>query len=626
MKTNVIQSPTITSENMQGSQMGMSTKGIDIASYFLRDKIYSDKILAVIREYICNALDETVKYQIQKPVEVKIESIDGQYIWSVRDHAKGLSEHGIRNIFGMYFESTKSNDNNSIGGFGIGSKSAMSYTDTFYITSHFEGVCTKYCATLGGGQTGVPIGQIYKISEEPTTESGIEISLDVTRDSVTFHEKTWRFVQNLPTTCNIVYTDKIGTVSGPALPKFQENLGDYSISLYEHPSVSYQYTSRVAIRMGGVIYDYKPFVMDVSSPNGYIVIDVPIGKLSIPISRESLEDTPANSKILNDIQKELDSFITKDKTKLQTPNFKDYISSASAQEVSTDWFTYSLRQYFPQTHVFAGSVNKSKWVDIPDTNGKMVVYLFPDIKNNSNWKERLVNGLTLIDPNFNGGYYWLTSTPKYLDMTTWNETIDLTDVVFVDVKKMKLPKLEKNGPQTQYQVFRNHYKQGSYTAEEYEDHIAEKYKVDLADKWWENATTYDELNLRTIALVSEWGTSNTFSTAYSKKMVEGLVEIGWLTPDSAEWKAKHAEITENNRIEKLRSNAQYYVKDTIFGCEETNKLVVRAVSKNDTKLSRLRKVKNKIQGEQSLRGKILRNINTYAYLTRSDLRTILKLK
>ena len=34
----------------------------------------------------------------------------------VRDYAAGLSEYDIRNVFGMYFRSTKSNSNNQIGG------------------------------------------------------------------------------------------------------------------------------------------------------------------------------------------------------------------------------------------------------------------------------------------------------------------------------------------------------------------------------------------------------------------------------------------------------------------------------------------------------------------------------
>jgi hypothetical protein len=174
MKTGITTSPSIASEELVKSTMGMSAKGMDIASYFLRDKIYSDKALACIREYICNAVDEHTKHDIQSPVDVLIKpDDDNNPMWSVRDYAKGLSEDGVRNIFGMYFESTKSGTNDMIGGFGIGSKSAHCYTDTFYVRSWFEGVCTLYACVLGGGSKGVPVGEIYKIDEQPTSESGI---------------------------------------------------------------------------------------------------------------------------------------------------------------------------------------------------------------------------------------------------------------------------------------------------------------------------------------------------------------------------------------------------------------------------------------------------------------------
>ena len=106
MKIGITTSPTVASETLEKSTMGMSAKGMDIAAYFLRDKIYNDKVLACVREYICNAVDEHKKYNIERPVVVKIDTIKSAKTWSVRDYAKGLDEQGIRNIFGMYFEST----------------------------------------------------------------------------------------------------------------------------------------------------------------------------------------------------------------------------------------------------------------------------------------------------------------------------------------------------------------------------------------------------------------------------------------------------------------------------------------------------------------------------------------
>ena len=123
------------------------------ACYFLRDKIYSNKVLAVVREYTTNALDEHLKHGIEKPVTVRIQD----NTFSVRDYAKGLSENDVRNVFGMYFKSTKRDNNLQSGMFGLGSKAAHCYTDTFYVRSFHDGVCTLYTCVLGGGSIGVPV-------------------------------------------------------------------------------------------------------------------------------------------------------------------------------------------------------------------------------------------------------------------------------------------------------------------------------------------------------------------------------------------------------------------------------------------------------------------------------------
>ena len=69
MKIQALANPLVTSNNMTSSTMGMDAAGADMATFYLRDKIYSDKILAVVREYVCNALDEHKKHNISVPVE-----------------------------------------------------------------------------------------------------------------------------------------------------------------------------------------------------------------------------------------------------------------------------------------------------------------------------------------------------------------------------------------------------------------------------------------------------------------------------------------------------------------------------------------------------------------------------
>ena len=69
MKTAVKTTNIIASDNLESSVMGMDAQGMDMATFFFRDKIYNNKIEAVVREYVCNAIDEHKKFGIDKPVD-----------------------------------------------------------------------------------------------------------------------------------------------------------------------------------------------------------------------------------------------------------------------------------------------------------------------------------------------------------------------------------------------------------------------------------------------------------------------------------------------------------------------------------------------------------------------------
>jgi len=77
--------------------------------------LYSDAILAVIRELSCNAWDShveadkgTVPFKIHLPNQL-------EPFLSIRDFGLGLCEDDVLNLYTTYFESTKTNSNDYIG-------------------------------------------------------------------------------------------------------------------------------------------------------------------------------------------------------------------------------------------------------------------------------------------------------------------------------------------------------------------------------------------------------------------------------------------------------------------------------------------------------------------------------
>lgn len=114
----------------------------------LSDGLYSDKILAVIRELACNAYDAHVAAgHPEKPFYLHLpDELDP--VFRLRDFGIGLSYHDIHHVYTTYFESLKTHSNDMIGALGLRSKSPFAYVDSFTVNSYFNGELRTYAAYL----------------------------------------------------------------------------------------------------------------------------------------------------------------------------------------------------------------------------------------------------------------------------------------------------------------------------------------------------------------------------------------------------------------------------------------------------------------------------------------------
>jgi hypothetical protein len=154
----------------------------------LRDKIYTDKILAVIREYAANAWDANREAgRGDVPIEVTLPTELEPYL-TIRDNGLGLSEDGVYLVFMEYGHSTKRTTNDAVGMLGIGSKAAFAYSDQFVITSWHEGTKAIYNAALTDDDD-----CMTKLGEWPSDEpSGIEIKVPVAQSDIYAFEQRAR--------------------------------------------------------------------------------------------------------------------------------------------------------------------------------------------------------------------------------------------------------------------------------------------------------------------------------------------------------------------------------------------------------------------------------------------------
>jgi len=165
----------------------------------LSSRIYTDPILAIVRELSTNAADAHVDAgTTDKNFDVHMPNSMDPY-FSIRDFGTGLSQEDLETIYTTYFQSTRNDSNNYTGALGLGSKSPFSYTDMFTVTSYYYG--TMYVYSAFKSESGEPA--IALLNEAATDRpNGLEIKIEVKLgDHRDFHEagqKVYRFFTPRP--------------------------------------------------------------------------------------------------------------------------------------------------------------------------------------------------------------------------------------------------------------------------------------------------------------------------------------------------------------------------------------------------------------------------------------------
>lgn len=154
----------------------------------ISSKMYSNPIRAICQEIMSNARDAHRELgNTDRAIQVAIPTnFDENY--RVRDFGIGMTEDRVKTIYTKYGISTKRENNEQTGGFGIGSKTPMAYGDSFNVTSitpeiHFNGhenCNVKRTYIVHKNEKGIPV--LAKISEVVTDEErGTEIVIPVAK-------------------------------------------------------------------------------------------------------------------------------------------------------------------------------------------------------------------------------------------------------------------------------------------------------------------------------------------------------------------------------------------------------------------------------------------------------------
>lgn len=164
-------------QKVSGFRMDMNEK----AARVLSDTLYKDKFGAIIRELSCNAFDAHVEAGIgDTPFELSLPDAFNPQL-RIRDFGKGISPEDIEGVYCTYFGSTKDHSNDAVGAFGLGSKTPFAYTDSFMVTSIYDGVKRIYNAYM---DSGIPTISQFGDGEKTDEPNGLEVTVTVEKKDI----------------------------------------------------------------------------------------------------------------------------------------------------------------------------------------------------------------------------------------------------------------------------------------------------------------------------------------------------------------------------------------------------------------------------------------------------------
>ena len=270
----------------------------------LSSTLYKNQKLAMVREVLCNAWDAHIASgRADQYLEV---TLNEKLV--IRDFGLGIPHSSMGTIYGTYGNSTKTNDGNQTGGFGLGCKAPFAYTDHFEVISSHEGTKTIYALSKSSAEVGGKPG-ITKLASFPTTESGLSVSINISKSDKNIIDE---YIYEIA-----YFGDMLVNYNGKPLPKLNFNTtpeSNYLIGKFE----SVVQSSIISLRYGNVVYpiefhqdyglQYKKVSSILCSMSNHvnIIFHAEPNSISVTPSRESLS---MQEHTIKSIKKLLDDFI-----------------------------------------------------------------------------------------------------------------------------------------------------------------------------------------------------------------------------------------------------------------------------------------------------------------------------
>lgn len=178
--------------------------------------LYKDPLTSTIRELMSNAIDTTIEAKSNKAIEVTLPTMLSPVL-HIRDYGVGMDIEDLENIYTKYGNSSKRNDIDQIGSFGLGAKSPLSYTSSFTIETVKNK--TKIIGVVSRTEKGIYLNIFSQLKTEE--ENGTKISIPILEKDMLVVEKVFK-----------IYKDRENTISIPInilnFINYNEKYNDYT--------------------------------------------------------------------------------------------------------------------------------------------------------------------------------------------------------------------------------------------------------------------------------------------------------------------------------------------------------------------------------------------------------------
>lgn len=368
--------------NIEENRVGIDKENVNFLATLLTSNLYSKPLESFLRETVSNAYDSHVEAGTEEPILLLIEDDKESYNYriSIRDYGTGISPERFEKIYRNIGSSTKRENNDFIGMFGIGRFSCLACTNVANITSYYEG--KKYSYVMYKNGNGINIDRLSVT--EGDFKNGLEVSIKMriyTESELTDAIKTLCLFDKL-------YVEYSGR--NYAIINRIREFNERKVTKYKNFKTCNLHNFYCYFSLGKVLYtDNERLISSKFNTRG-LIIDLPIGSVDIIPNREALQFNDRTKKVINErldlvkdeLQEIVNSAISEDFTlkdfylKIVDPQCckVDNDLNISYSDISLDYTRIKINNnVIPDK--FARFLNEVHYMSIPKTDIYMNNYL-----------------------------------------------------------------------------------------------------------------------------------------------------------------------------------------------------------------------------------------------------------